>query len=277
MNILLTGSNGYIGSAISLGDFLDHYDITFCEGTCLRYQDLTKEEVRQFDTVIHLAGHSSVSSCDEDPTGSLHNNVIDFFHFVNKLSKHQKLIYASSASVYGHSGSKLCKETDILPPPLKEYDRQKQMIDYYMLKSNKKFYGLRFGTVCGASPNMRNELLINSMTRDAILKGTVTANNAQNLRSVLGMKDLVNSIQVLIEKDIDPGVYNLASFSATIGDIGAAVAKQFDAGINGTVSPQPEGYSFCMSTSKFQQATGFHFRETPYTIAESVAKGIKKK
>lgn len=280
--ILITGGQGYIGSA--LASYLDKCgpnDIRIADikgdGYFHDYSNIETGELKEFDTIIHLAGHSSVSSCESDPIGSLLNNVIDFFHFVNRIPDSTKIIYASSASVYGNIGKdKLWKEGETLPSPLKEYDRQKQLIDYYMLQSRKRFYGLRFGTVCGVSPSLRNELLINSMTRDAINKKLVMSENSQNSRAVLGLKDLCRAIERIIDSNPAPGVYNLASFNDKIGNIGTDIAKQFDAGFSGAWATEPKGYSFALDTSKFCKAADFTFEETTLTIAKDIAENLKK-
>jgi nucleoside-diphosphate-sugar epimerase len=54
-----------------------------------------------YDVIICMAGHSSVPMCDYSPDRSWFNNVTNFRNLCDNLRKDQKLIYASSASVYG--------------------------------------------------------------------------------------------------------------------------------------------------------------------------------
>lgn len=274
--ILITGGNGYIGSRLSIYLASVHHKVQtvdlclFSGSNPVNYKDLTKEYIQSFDAVIHLAGHSSVPWCDNDPLGSMSNNCDNFFHLVSKISPKQKFIYASSASIYGNCGTSLCSEVDILNPPIKEYDRQKQMIDLFMQDSNVNYFGLRFGTVCGYSLVPRNELLINSMVRDAITKRKVVVNSSQACRAVLGLRDLCRAMKILIENNIARGIYNLASFNTNMENAGKFIANKYSAEL--VTSTEGENkYSFNLYTDLFTYVSGMRFEETLDSISEEAS------
>ena len=139
-----------------------------------------------------------------------------------------------------------------------------------MEKSGKRFYGLRFGTVCGYSSNPRNELMINSMTQSALLDKKVVVSNPDYFRAVLGMQDVCRAITYLLTGEIPPGHYNLASFNMTIGDIGQEIARQFKVKLE--ISSGDSNYSFCLDVTKFERCAGMEFLETPETIAKQAAR-----
>lgn len=282
--VLLTGGLGYIGSRVYKHLTERDYKVTsvdldwyarktptdysnpYHSGTevlnhRINFNLLTKEEIQQYDVVVHLAAHSSVPACDKDPRGSLKNNCVDFFRLVEKLRDDQKFLYASSGSVYGFSGNHPCVETDRLDRPIKGYDAQKQLIDLYMESSGKTYYGMRFGTVCGYSPNPRNELLINAMVRSTRQGGVVHVTSPDNYRAVLGLRDLCRAIEGLIESDARPGFYNVSSFNAKIGDIASSVAHEMFANVL-SKSSVTTTYSFCLNTDKFTSETNLIFKDT---------------
>lgn len=69
----------------------------------------------------------------------------------------KKLIFASSAAVYGNTKSKTCKETD-LKRPINPYGVSKLKAENYIIKNliNKRYYILRFFNMAGSSINLYN-------------------------------------------------------------------------------------------------------------------------
>lgn len=284
-SVLILGGLGYIGSRVYqylLGQGFDCYSTDlqlFGDGLGFpnlrkNFADLNEGFIQEFDAVINLAGHSSVPSCDLNQEESLINNVVNFVNLVAKLRKDQKFIYASSGSVYGNMLN--AKETDILGDSAKRYDSHKQIIDNFFIPAPPvdipdKWYGLRFGTVCGYSPNPRNELMINSMVKSARLKTLVRVSSPESFRSILGMNDLCRAIDHILDNDsIEAGIYNLASFYDKIGRLGSNVAKLMEARLE-TSEEETSHYSFSLNTEKFE-ATGFEFLENTAMIARECIK-----
>jgi len=257
-DILLIGACGYIGSR--LYDYLleggysilaiDYFAKKNSNIIELDYRDLTKNDISHYKTIIWLAGSSSVKKATDDPAGAFENNVSGLIRLAQILKPSQRLIYASSASLYSgnESSSHLITEDLIGFQYQNAYDLSKYAFDKLISQMNVNFCGLRFGTVCGTSKNQRHELLLNSMVRSAVQKGEVQVSNPDARRSVLAMDDLLATIKGIIEVVPESGFYNLASYSMSIGQFGKAVADQLNAKIN--IVPGNGTYTFSVDSSK---------------------------
>ena len=261
--ILVTGGTGYIGSRLRQylhdGDSVDLERFGHAGGftNSLRsYQSLSREELNAYDVIVHLAGHSSVAMCNNDKEGAVTNNITGFAELL-RLCAGKRLIYASSSSVYNGCGAELATEAWTGFRPTNRYDVSKYTMDLLAMTSEVDFYGLRFGSVCGWSPNLRNDLMINRMVQDARSTGRVNITNPQVHRPILAIDDLCRAVQTLVSTDTKPGIYNLASFNATVGEVGGRVASICGADTNlceGTTT-----YDFSVSSEAFSRAFGFDF------------------
>ena len=273
--ILILGGAGYIGTrlreVLRERHFVKTNDICWFnhDETSDRrdYHKLTKKELAEVEIVIVLAGHSSVPSC----LGTLYspwlNNVTNFTDLLDKLDD-QLVIYASSASVYGNSApGQQHKETNTHFTPVNNYDVTKYALDQQATIANltgKRVIGLRFGTVNGYSANLRVDVMINSMYHSVQNDQGIQVSNSHISRAMLGIEDLCRAIERCIEQPV-PGIYNLSSFNATVGEIAEAVSRKLGAEIvdNGSTA---NAYDFALDTGLFEQTFDFTFKETPDTI-----------
>lgn len=273
--ILLIGATGYIGSAlypalasITQVDCLDigrrgnPAKIPFELGD---YGAVRFEKVRNYDTIILLAAHSSVGQAANDSWAAFHNNVVKFHRLLEMVRDDQRLIYASSSSVYSGFGAAGASE-DAEAGNL--YDLSKYIDDALATLSHKHCYGLRFGTVNGPSPNIRNDLMLNRMVRTAKDHGRVEIQNPQVRRPILGIHDLVRAVTAIVNGDGLPGTYNLASCNATVQELGALVADA--AGVPLIIGEPTNTYDFEIDTTKFQKMYDFTFQESARSIVSDL-------
>lgn len=281
MKILLLGGNGYIGSRFyqSYSNYYDIESIDLCLfGKELGYskkvnynQLLTKFEISNYDAIICLAGHSSVNMCEYSPKRSWVNNV-EYFRELCELIENQKLVYASSASVYGTSSGISDETKAINIDPINHYDLQKTTIDMIANKyisQGKKIVGLRFGTVNGVSPNTRADLMINSMVKSSFDTGVLKVKNLHIRRAILGVNDACRAIDSILKNNILSGQYNLASFNSNVRDIAKTISKTTGSDIV-LLPDDPISYDFELDTTKFKAAANFEFRDNIQSIAEDL-------
>ena len=262
--VLLIGAMGYIGSRLlthlrAAGRSVTAMDRAAVPGNGILAMDcraLTRSDLARFGTVIWLAGHSSVKLAMAEPADAFENNVSGLLRLAQLLTPRQRLIYASSASLYSgnDSPSHVITEDVIGFQYQNAYDLSKYAFDKLISTLNIDYCGLRFGTVCGTSDRQRHELLLNSMVRSAVTTGQVNVSNPQARRSVLAMNDLVATIDRMLDVVPDAGFYNLASYSMSIGEFGEAVARQLGARI--VEMPGTGTYNFSVESTRICTVLG---------------------
>lgn len=279
MSLLIIGGTGFIGSRLYQSLKTDRHVsvIDVCHrgnpGNIphlnIDYADISRGKIACYDDIILLAAHSSVADAQRDPSGAFRNNVVAFQRLLEMLSPEQRLIYASSSSVYSGFGSTAASE-DMVTGNM--YDASKYMNDMLATMSGKRCYGLRFGTVCGVSPNMRNDLMLNKMVMTAVNDGYVQIANPKIRRPILGLNDLTRAVTCILDGDGAPGIYNLASLNSQVATLGATVAAELDVPL---ILGEPSAtYDFVIQSTKFQEAYDFQFEETAASIVrELVAYG----
>jgi len=293
--VLIIGGNGYIGTrlhgylSIDEENMQSDKDIDIID-TCWfgkiiedtiveDYRNMNSEFFSKYDTIILLAGHSSVKMSEADSNSCFKNNVQNFIDLLDKLTT-QKFIYASSSSVYGSVGGRTVNEKYYGFEPYNQYDISKHTADLYAVKSDLEYYGLRFGTANGYSPVLRTDVMINAMVNSALRDGEIKLFIKDTMRPILGLNDLCEAVETIIDNDTDEsGLYNLASFNKTAEQIAYEVSSvvgvpvvEYEADPTNITNTkiQTKTYNFSISTLKFRKTFKFKFKET----VESITQGL---
>ena len=188
MNILVTGGAGYIGSHTALSLIGNGHSVTVIDNLITGTKKLIppqakhyecdvadKESIEkilkknQFDIVMHFAGLTRVDESVKYPKKYQLYNFEKSKIFFNCCFKNsiKKIIFSSTAGVYGDSNSEYVKETDDLKP-INPYAESKRKIENFLIESlkNEKIYYtiLRYFNVAGADKNKRSGLISKSST-----------------------------------------------------------------------------------------------------------------
>lgn len=201
MKIIVTGGAGFIGSHVVrsllseghevtiIDDFNDFYDPTIKRSNIASFPapvEVAEIDLRNWETVlrvfektqpdavIHLAARAGVRPSIADPKLYIDTNITGTFHVLEaaRRSGCQKIIFASSSSVYGHSKTVPFREDLPILQTLSPYAATKiageQLCGNYVNLHGMRIACLRFFTVYG--PGQRPDLAIHSFT-DAIENG----------------------------------------------------------------------------------------------------------
>lgn len=273
--ILLIGGSGYVGSYLYKHLIRNGYGVDICDSGKrghpsgfvkfpIDYNDLTTQDLSFYSIVLWFAGHSSVTSALDDPFGALTNNCINLVGLRQRMRPEARIVYASTASLYSENpnisdkNTPSSQEDEIIVPGLNHYDMSKFCFDYISNNFISNFIGLRMGTVSGFSPNIRKELIFNAMNLSAIHTGRIKLANPTASRSILFLDDLYRVVEECIRNsEIPDGFLNVASASATVGEIAEIVARFHDAVIDEL--PNSPTYSFRLNTEKATRQLGVRF------------------
>jgi UDP-glucose 4-epimerase len=280
--VLIIGGCGYIGSKLFQYLIKNKYKVDTVDlewyGNYVNprnikknYSYITTKFLKKYDVVILLAGYSSIQMSEKSMIKTFKNNVSNFIFLLDKLSD-QKFIYASSSSVYGSTNQNEVTEEYDRYSPSNYYDLSKKEIDYYAQLSSINYYGLRMGTVCGYSPNLRTDIMINKMYESAISKNEIIIFNKSFYRPILGIDDFCRAIDVIIKKNKPSGIYNLASFNMTIEEIAYSVASKISKTKIKSIGRNLSFYNFSINTNKFEHTYNFKFKDSIESIVDSLDK-----
>ncbi len=174
MKILVTGGAGYIGSNIVKSLIKSNHDVNVIDNLSSgNIKNLDKKAKFHkidlsdfnflnnflannfFDIVIHLSSLIDVKESYNNPGKYYKVNFISAINLVSSMvnNKLNKIIFSSSASVYGNLNSKPIKETD-KTSPVSPYGNSKLFIEKllkdYGKSHNLKSICLRYFNACGA-------------------------------------------------------------------------------------------------------------------------------
>ena len=179
MNILLTGSSGFIGSellkrlTVKHGHYVHTIDIANGVEQDLMYCQFPKEST--IDLVIHLAGKSGVRESIKDPASYWLNNIEASRRLFNAYPN-TRILYASSSSAY---------EPDLNPYAASKYCVEEAAERY------PNTLGMRFHTVYSSLP--RKGMFLQKLI-DNELEYTTT-----HYRDFIHIDDLCDAIELCMK------------------------------------------------------------------------------
>lgn len=239
--IMLAGGGGYIGSALATRLQELGYDVTvvdlFWFGCHLsegiksfkkNLFDCTQEDLAGFDQVVFLAGLSNDPMAEYSPAENfIYNAALPaYLALESKKAGAKRFIYASSCSVYGYTVNQLYDESapTICNYPYGISKLQGEQGVMRLQDENFSTISLRQGTVCGHSPRMRFDLVVNTMFKTAMSEARIVVSNPSLWRPIYHIQDAVSGFIRAIQAHLSiSGVYNVATDNYTIGQVGDIV------------------------------------------------------
>jgi len=234
MKVLVTGSAGFIGSALSInllerGDTVvgidnhnDYYDPQLKEARLARHVDHPKYthirinledrqamaelfEYEQFDSVVNLAAQAGVRYSLENPMAYIDTNLVGFGHILEgcRHNEVKHLVYASSSSTYGLNTKQPFSTHESVNHPVSLYAATKKanelMAHTYSHLYNLPTTGLRFFTVYG--PYDRPDMALQKFTRSILAGEPITVfNYGKHRRDFTYIDDIVEGIVRVLDR-----------------------------------------------------------------------------
>lgn len=241
-NVLVIGGAGYIGTHLVdllvadgkevkvLDNFLwgketkdlweDHPKVEVIEGD-VRHIETVVESIKSVDAVCHLAAIVGDPAAGLDFKTTLATNYLSTIEIaeVCKYFQVNRLIFASTCSVYGASPKKVVLTEESPLNPISTYARTKIEAEKALLNMMSENFAptiLRKATVYGVSERMRFDLVANLFAANAFTKGEITIFGGDQWRPFLHVRDAARAYLDVISAPISKvrgQIFNLGNSS----------------------------------------------------------------
>ena len=289
--VLITGGCGYVGTkltaaALNRGDvdvtvldtqwfgnhLMSHPRLTVIAGDVRNIDDI---DLRAFDTVFHLANIANDPSVDLNPYSSWEVNVLAGMRLIDRAARQgvKQFIFASSASVYGLKSEPNVTE-DLELYPLSEYNKTKMVAERVVMSYADAMTTtiIRPATVCGYSPRMRLDLVVNLLTMQALTKGVMTVLGGEQTRPNIHIDDIVDVYLFAFDRRLT-GVFNAGFENLSVRDIAERIASEVPATVTILPSNDPRSYAIC---SDRLLATGFAPKRNVAAAIQEIAAAYRE-
>jgi len=221
MKVVITGVSGFIGTHLIKKFKRKNIEVIgVSRKETLNVDYLVKSykevvELKNIDLLIHMADTNS-------------NNNIDFIEtsYVNKkLAAHfkNKIIFISSALVYGENADDLLNEKHI-PKPLTQYAKNKYEYEKDIIKFNGTV--LRLANVYGKGMS-QNNVFYDIYEQIKNNNSKIKIKNIKHIRDFIAVDDVCDSILAIALKQ-KKGTYNICTGKGTsIEDLANIIIKNF--------------------------------------------------
>ena len=277
MRCLVTGSCGYVGSVLvpkllDAGHEVLGLDVMWFGNHLQPHHRLSliKADIRDIggecawlhgcDAIIHLAGIAN------DPCGELDTkltwevNVLATMRLAEAAVKAgvKQFIFASSASVYGIQDNKPVNE-DSDKAPVSDYNKTKMCAERILMSYAHKMEIkiIRPATICGVSPRMRLDVIVNLLTAQALQHAEITAHcgehGAELMRPHCHIEDAADLYCWILGRE-GHCLFNAGFDNQSVGDTAKLINEQVPSQLN--VTPVSDKRSYCVDSSRLL-AAGF--------------------
>jgi len=219
--ILITGSNGYIGSVMAPWFQNQGYDVVgldtgyFAHCTLVPdvakvptisrdIRDITARDLDGYDAIIHLAALSNdpIGNLNEAWTTEINLHGTSLLATAARQARVPRFIFSSSCIMYGMSEAAVVDETAPLAPRT-EYARSKAAAEASLSHLADDQFSPTFcrnGTIYGLSPRMRFDTVLNNLMGEAFTTGEVVIHSdGTPWRPVVHVQDVARAFQAVLE------------------------------------------------------------------------------
>lgn len=303
--ILITGGAGYIGSVLvdkllrrefgvvvldnftytdmGIRHLLKHPDLSVIHGD-IRDVQKVRAALAGIEFVIHLAAIAN------DPSGELHPELTRSINYrvypvlleEAKKAKVRRFINASTMSVYGIKSQRDISEDTPLEP-LKEYSICKAKSEKIVADFDSPGFtttNLRCATVCGWSPRMRFDLIVNTLVYHAHLHKKITVWGGDQQRPQVHIHDITDYFIALLSvpaASIAGEVFNAVGENVSITEIAETIKSVIGSDIEiETAPPRQDERSYHASSEKIARILGLKPKHSIRGAVLDIQKAYKK-
>lgn len=198
------------------------------------------QAMRDCSAVVHLAAVASVQASVDDPVGTHQSNFVGTLNVCENMLKAgiKRVVFASSAAIYGNNGEGSAIHEDTPKAPLTPYASDKLASEYY-LDFYRREHGLepvilRFFNIFGPrqDPSSPYSGVISIFTKMAMAEQPVAIfGDGEQTRDFVYVQDLVSILVQAVEANepgsgaVNVGLSRSTSLNDLITELGAATGS----------------------------------------------------
>ncbi len=300
-DVLVIGGSGYIGSALlkillergyrvrlldlflygyePINEVKDHPNLDIKQGDLRRVEHVV-EAMQGMDAVIHLGALVGDPACalDEKLTMEINLMATRLVAEVAKANKVQRLIFASTCSVYGANDEILNEHSKLNPVSL--YAKSKVASERVLNELKDDDFApviVRFGTIYGFSGRTRFDLVVNLLTAKAIVDGEITLYGGEQWRPFLHVEDAALAVFLILEGNVQivgGETFNVGSNeqNMTLQQVGELINRLVPSAKLKDLGPSDDRRNYRVSFDKILNLIGFKPR---WTVEDGVKQVIE--
>ena len=224
MNILIIGSNGFIGKSLynHLSSFYNVYGVDVVESNQKNFSQINSiseienlEGINSFDFIINASGSTDVKRSNELPLNDFEKNTLNVYEILSIIklkNPESKFINISSGAVYGNKNSAAI-ETDKLNP-VSTYGFNKKIAENICEHFYNQFkissYSLRIFSAYG--PGLKRQLFWDLYEKSLKTNQIELYGDSTDYRDFIYIDDICQFIKIIIDKNISGyHVFNLST------------------------------------------------------------------
>jgi nucleoside-diphosphate-sugar epimerase len=222
MKVLVTGGNGFLGTAL-VRELSRHHDVTvitreikeedknnkarYCVGDLVDISSIGIED--DFDAIIHSAALVPKNANEDIASHMVQVNIQGTINLLEKFTRSSKIIFISTLETYGQSHNEI--NVNSAQNPESFYGASKvaaeKFSSVYSLKNNKKLTILRISNIYG--PGDEIDRAIPNFVKAAIKNKPLSIyGDGSELRDFIYLDDAVNGIISALNSQ-EVGIFNL--------------------------------------------------------------------
>jgi nucleoside-diphosphate-sugar epimerase len=283
--VLVIGGAGYIGSILvrkllaqgrsvrvldsmvygdhALRGVLDNPKLELIVGDCRNIQHVIKA-VKNVDSIVLLAAIVGDPACEMDHETALEINYAATRMIIEVTKGHgvERLVFASSCSVYGATDELMTEKSSVRP--ISCYAQTKVDSEIALLDGRREHFHptiLRLSTVFGMSHRPRFDLVVNLLTAKAHQHGVITVYNGEQWRPFIHVDDVCEGFITVLNAPlakVSGQVFNLGDsrLNYTLSSISEKIKAEFpDVKVEHIENSDPRNYR--VSFDKIKSTLGF--------------------